>query len=135
MAIDYDGDPLIGASVERLLLQISEFVHVSGSFAFRMGPVENVDVATGLTGCVGVGAALKTLLGGKVSGDCKTISGLPVKTLQVGISGASVFLGYGMPEWDPATDDNGVLDLHEIKQVYDPELAEDGGARWHVQRR
>ena len=46
--IDFDGTPLIGVSADRVLLQISDFVHVSGSFAFRLGPVLQVDVATGL---------------------------------------------------------------------------------------
>src|SRR4030095_16223977 len=47
--LDFDGTPLIGVSADKLLLQISHFVHISGAFSFRLGPVLQVDIATGLT--------------------------------------------------------------------------------------
>ena len=46
--LDFEGTPLIGVSADKVLLQISDAVLVTGSFSFRVGPVRLVDVATGL---------------------------------------------------------------------------------------
>src|SRR5207253_1655154 len=63
--IDFEGDPLVGFSADKTLLRISDAVHVSGSFAFRAGPIEHVDVATGIDGTPswnpGLAAALATI--------------------------------------------------------------------------
>ena len=48
VVLDYRGTPLVGISAEHVVLDIGEFVHVSGAFSFRMGEVETVDVNTGL---------------------------------------------------------------------------------------
>ena len=48
VVLDYRGTPLVGIAAEHVVLDIGEFVHVSGAFSFRMGEVETVDVNTGL---------------------------------------------------------------------------------------
>jgi len=114
-AIDFDGNPRISAAADSVLLQLSEFVHLSGSFSIEKGPRQKVDVATGLPGNLAdilsiAGAALKDAVaaipiedgaGGTVdettdlhmSSDFSTIRNLNVTTLQIGTSDASAFVG------------------------------------------
>ena len=50
--LDFEGTPLIGVSADKVLLQISDAVLVTGAFSVRIGPVRLVDVATGLQSSV-----------------------------------------------------------------------------------
>ncbi len=94
--------PLIGASADNILLRISDFVYVTGSFSFNQGPVKKVDVKTGLTqiqalpviGALGVSATKPTDGSLKRTSDGSVIWNLPVQTLEFGIGGADVFVGY-----------------------------------------
>ena len=47
ISIDLDGNQRYGVSVGSATLKISEFVHVTGSFAFEKGPTYLVNIATG----------------------------------------------------------------------------------------
>ena len=93
--------PTIGASADRVLLRISDFVYVSGGFSFNKGPVQKVDVRTGLT------SALPTVFGSipesaddpgdeslAVSPDKAWIWNLPVETIELGLQNVDVFVGY-----------------------------------------
>ena len=101
VALTY-ASPVIGASADNVLLQISDFVYVSGGFNFNKGPINYVDVQTHLPTL-----EAQTLLaqlpvyatdpGGTTLG--RTSSGseiwnLPVSTIEVGFSNVNVFVGY-----------------------------------------
>ena len=122
VVLDYRGTPLVGVAAEHVVLDIGEFVHVSGAFSFRMGEVETVDVNTGLldptvppvqlAGLTHVVDTDDGLLGR--STDYSTIWNLRVSTIKVGAEGVSVFIGQNLAPFDIDTDDNGVLDLDEL---------------------
>jgi hypothetical protein len=46
--IDHEGELLIGASVGQAIMHLSEFVHLSGSLAFELGPTYMVTVDAGV---------------------------------------------------------------------------------------
>ena len=104
VVLDYRGTPLIAVSAEHVLLDIGEFVHVSGAFSFRIGEVETVDVNTGIVSDVPV----PTLIGltnvtdtddgtlGRTT-DFSMIWNLRVNTIKIGAEGVSVFIGTGWP--------------------------------------
>jgi len=121
--IDFDGNQRIGASAARVTLQLSQFVHVTGSFAFEKGPTERVTVSTGLPsdlagfssqilqaldvlpkeGTVGFGEL-------QIANDFSKIYNLEVGTLQIGVSNAHAFVGLGGPYWTDDADGDGQLD-------------------------
>ena len=95
--------PVVGASADRVLLRVSDFVYVSGGFSFNKGGVEYVDVQTGLINPVGnaVITGLKAYhtsadddgqLGAPSDGSM--IWNLPIRTLEAGLSDVDVFVGY-----------------------------------------
>ncbi|MGD8416616.1 MAG: calcium-binding protein, partial [Pseudomonadales bacterium] len=115
--IDYDGNQRIGAAADSVELVLGEFVHVIGSFSFEKGPTHKVDVATGLPAIVaGLASDLLTGITGipeegsvglgdlQISADFSTIRNLEVDSLQIGTSGAHIFLGVDGPYY---TDTNG----------------------------
>ncbi len=96
---DFDGKPVVGFSADRTLLRISDAVHISGSFSFRAGPVEYVDIVTGLTAAPTFNPALASALalipasaddpGGQTLGrssDYSILYNVPVRTIQFGAS-------------------------------------------------
>ena len=119
--LDYDGSRRIGAAADEVLLQMADFVHVSGSFSFQQGPATRVDVATKLPSALAdilsvAGAAFKNVVenapiedgvGGSVdestdlhfTSDFSTIRNLHVTTLQIGASNVSAFVGVDGPYW------------------------------------
>jgi hypothetical protein len=129
--LDFVGTPLIGVSADKVLMQISDFIHISGSFAFKLGPVEEVDVRTGISSAVQAlvtepGLATITSVddteAGASSGLARTsdysmLWNLRVNTIQVGASGVSVFVGYapGLTSWDLAADADGILSKSELE--------------------
>ena len=109
--LDFEGTPLIGVSADKVLLQISDFIHVTGSFAFRLGPVapgrrrhrpERDCTAASVPLLATITNVTDTDDGtfGR-STDFRTLWNLPVNTIQVGASGVSVFVGYasGLSGW------------------------------------
>ena len=122
VVLDYRGTPLVGVSAEHVVLDIGEFVHLSGAFSFRMGEVETVDVNTGvldplvpppsLVGLTNVTDTDDGTLGRTT--DYSTIWNLRVSTIKVGAEGVSLFIGHNLAPFDIDTDDNGVLDLDEL---------------------
>ncbi|KKK58949.1 hypothetical protein LCGC14_3039280, partial [marine sediment metagenome] len=102
--IDFDGNQRIGFSSELLTLQLSQFVHLTGGFAFEMGPVLPVNVATGLPSA-GLDA-LETLGNSIISGLGTTlknkgtlIENVEVATFQIGASNVHAFIGLNGPYW------------------------------------
>ncbi|HEX7167002.1 MAG TPA: Calx-beta domain-containing protein [Acidimicrobiales bacterium] len=140
--LDFEGTQLIALSADRMLLQVSDFVHVSGGFKLVIGPVRYVDIATGLRTATGPlvtplvavplanadGADPDTLEddpGGTTlarTGDFSILYNVPVRTMQLGVDGASVFIGYapGLTGWSLENDGDGVLSLAEL-QAFDPD--------------
>ncbi len=103
----FEGTPLIGVSADKVLLQISDAVLVTGSFSIRIGPVRMVDVATGLQSAVplvGPLAPLNLIPTEDLVADPETdlwraddysmIHNLRVNTLEFGASAVTVFLGW-----------------------------------------
>ena len=101
VGLDFSGG-IIGASADNVLLQIGDFVYVSGSFAFSEGGEQWVDVASGLTGALGAAEFVglneyDSDPGGQTLGydsGSGMIWNLPVDTINIGIGNASVFVGY-----------------------------------------
>ena len=129
---DFAGTPVIGFSADRTLLTISDAVHISGSFSFRAGPVEYVDIATGLTSAPSFNPTLASALqlipssvgdpGGQTLGrssDYSMLYNVPVRTIQIGASGVSVFLGWapGISGWDFVNDADGILSRSEFNAL------------------
>ena len=101
--------PVVGASADRVLLRVSDFVYVSGSFSFNKGPVREVDVRTNLNqtqalpvlGALMAAGASETDPGAgtiAAKGDGSMIWNLPVQTIDLGLSEVDVFVGYTDPE-------------------------------------
>ena len=98
--------PLIGASADKVLLRIADFVYVSGGFSFNKGPVHEVDVLTHLTQAQAAGVLGSLMLPPNATGedpgagttaataDGSIIWNLPVQTIEVGLTGVDVFVGY-----------------------------------------
>jgi Ca2+-binding EF-hand superfamily protein len=130
--LDYDGSQRMAASADSVLLQLSRFVYVIGSFSFQMGPSETVDVATGLPANLGdvAGSLLDAILDGipvegtiglgdgelQITTDLSTIRNLPVETLQMGLSGAHVFVGLNGPYKSDTDGDGSVADETQINK-------------------
>ncbi len=121
----YYNDPVVGASADRVLLRISDFVYVSGGFSFNKGGVEHVDVRTNLnsTQSNSVLGPLKgtnpentgTTLGAAADGSM--IFNLPVQTIEVGLSNVDVFVGYTDPDsnvLETAAKDTGELTKDDL---------------------
>ena len=96
--------PLIGASADNVTLRVSDFVYVTGGFSFNKGPVQGVDVHSGLSPPASLSPALWGALPRSdtdpvdgslaVSTDGSMIWNLPVQTIEIGLSGVDVFVGY-----------------------------------------
>lgn len=97
--------PVIGVSADNALLRISDFVYVSGGFSFNKGPIHKVDVRTGLDSLtlvqkIALFGDIKESATDPVDGSlARTAAGdmiwnLPVETLDFGLSGVDVFVGY-----------------------------------------
>jgi hypothetical protein len=48
--LDFVGEPLIGGSVEQVLINICDYVFIAGSFSFEQGPIRTVELKGGLLG-------------------------------------------------------------------------------------
>ncbi len=103
--IDF-ASPVVGVSADYARLTISDFVHVSGGFAFRAGGLEEVDVdVRGLTGLT-------------------QLRDVEVKTTTFGISNGSVFVGYAPGGIDLGEDDEETAEREDLLLTED-ELGED----------
>src|SRR5439155_1474432 len=107
------GDPVVldfiaavvGASANNVLFRVSDFVWISGGFSFDKGKEELVTVNTGLSGLSS--AELTSLFGSIAVADSAPVDGslarnadgskifnFPVATIQFGMHGVDVFVGY-----------------------------------------
>ena len=101
VTLDYT-DEEIGVSSDQVVLEISQYVYVSGGFNFDKGPGQLVDVNTGLNSITGIPAigGLSVSATAPTDGsmartsDYKTIWNLPVSTIQIGLHDVYVFAGY-----------------------------------------
>ncbi len=104
--IDFRGQ-LIGLSASLVTLSISDFVYIRGGFSFEKGGNTYLDVRTsGLTSGTGLGTALNGLANPdgfdedpegnqtRATKNGSTIWDVPVLTTTIGISNASMFVGY-----------------------------------------
>ncbi len=103
--IDFDGNQRIGFSSDRLTLRLSQFVYITGSFAFEKGPVLSVDVATGLPASLlaTAEATLNSLVGNSFGTTLRSaatvLPNVEVATFQVGAANVNAFIGDGGPYW------------------------------------
>ena len=107
VVLDYGPSQLIGASVEDFRLAIGSFVLASGSLSFEKGPLEQVDIATGIPANLRnllqplVTAALNATNEAGVpipltpTGDLSHFQDVEVQSMQFGMGGVDVFVGYG----------------------------------------
>ncbi|HZI51450.1 MAG TPA: hypothetical protein VFE29_06480, partial [Terriglobia bacterium] len=106
--IDFDGNQRIGFSSERITLRLSDFVHVTGGFAFEKGPEVDADIAAGLPAALLpiIEAELNLLEPGAgtefVTNFGTVIQDVELETFQVGASNVHAFVGINGPYW---TDD------------------------------
>src|SRR5260221_5042313 len=97
--LDFAGE-LIRASVEHATLQISDFVFITGSFAFEKGPIATVHVTGGATSAATT-AFLKAL---KLDLPPRAIPALGASTTElsfmtIGASNVHAFIGMNGPYW------------------------------------
>ena len=107
--LDFE-DPIFGISATRVVLAISDYVYISGGFAFEKGARHHVNLDTGSLGS-GLGSAGATLataingVGGAEASDpedgsvgatanATTIWNVPISTTTFGIANGSIFVGY-----------------------------------------
>lgn len=102
--LDFNNGELISASVNNATLTLSEFVHVSGSFAFEKGTVETVNVTGGLV--TGAAQGLLDDLNIDIPSDLPldiipatgaTTADLAFMT--IGAANVHAFVGLGGPYW------------------------------------
>ncbi|GAA1929006.1 hypothetical protein [Nocardioides marmoribigeumensis] len=124
-------DPILGISATRVTIAISDFVFISGGFAFEKGGRVDADIRTSGLGLGGstfaaqvnggpVGSATDPTNGStKATTNGSTIWNVPVVTTLIGVSGASIFVGYNPNE--PGTEgtsfntgDDSILDEDEL---------------------
>ena len=131
--IDFRGQ-LIGLSASLVTLSISDFVYIRGGFSFEKGGNTYLDVRTsGLTS----GSGLATSLNGvgnpggfdedpegnqtRATQNASTIWDVPMLTTMIGISNASIFVGYnpnqpGTEGTSFNTGDDGLLDEDDLSE-------------------
>jgi len=113
--INYDANFRIGGSIGHAQLAIDQFVHITGSLAFEMGPGETVSVDTGLPALGFIEPLLEDLLNPLASqfglnfpDGVQTIEGLAVDSLQFGAADLHAFVGLGGPYWTDLDADGSV---------------------------
>jgi len=118
--IDFGGGLLIRAIVGNATIQISEFVFITGSFAFEMGGVATVQVADSL-----LPISQLEELAGVIGLDLSFLDNIPVnipalgadtaemRFMTIGAANVHAFVGMKGPDWIDANLD-GVVDQNEI---------------------
>ena len=102
----YFGGRKIGFSSERITVQLSQFVYITGSFAFEKGPAASVHIATGLPSDALdileslLNAATGTNLGTQIKNYGTVIEDVHVSTFQIGASNVHAFVGLNGPYWE-----------------------------------
>ena len=102
-------DPILGISATRVTIVISDFVFIQGGFAFEKGGRVDADIRTSGMGIAGTAyaalvnkgsrpSATDPTSGTKATANGSTIWNVPVVTTLIGISGASIFVGYNPNE-------------------------------------
>jgi Ca2+-binding RTX toxin-like protein/Ca2+-binding EF-hand superfamily protein len=110
--LDYDGNQRIGASAERVTIQLSQFVYVTGSVAFEKGPFHDVSVTGGLLSSLGSGAGayLQSLgLPSDLVNSYPVLGGQTVSLgfMTIGASNVHAFVGMKGPYWVEDLDGDG----------------------------
>ncbi|OSM07269.1 hypothetical protein [Magnetofaba australis] len=99
VVIDYGDDEFIGVYVEKGTLKVSDFLYVTGAFAFEQGKSASVNVSYDLGG-----------IGG-------TSDGVEVDLINVGVSNAYGFIGYtGGRDYLTVDDPGDTLDDGEVNE-------------------
>ena len=130
--VDFE-DPIVGISATRVTIAISDFVFITGGFAFEKGGRINADIRTSGLGVAG--PVLGNLVNGAPAGPAtdpggdspsatttgSTLWNVPVVTTLIGVSHASVFIGYNpnLPDTEGTsfdTGDDGILDEDDLSR-------------------
>ena len=86
VVLDYDGNQRIGVALDNVTIDIADFIHLEGSFAFEKGPTHTVTIGTGFPANLAPLASLidpviESILGAggmTISDDKSAISGIEV---------------------------------------------------------
>jgi PKD repeat protein/Ca2+-binding EF-hand superfamily protein len=111
--IDFNGSKRIGVSADSVMLQISQFVHIVGSFSFEKGPSVLADISTNLpsdllTFIDALGDVISPELGATLLSLGSTITDVKMSTLQIGASNVHAFIGLNGP-YAEDTDHDGTI--------------------------
>ena len=118
--IDFAGGLLIRAIVGNATIQISEFVYITGSFAFEMGGVATVQVADSL-----LPVSKLEELAGVIGLDLGFLDDIPgnipalgadtaeMRFMTIGAADVHAFIGMKGPYWNDINE-NGVIDVGEV---------------------
>jgi len=114
VSIDFGGKK-VGFSSERITVQLSQFVHITGSFAFEKGPATSVDIATGLPtdateALALLGSMIDPDIGDALADALGVIEDVQVSTFQIGASNVHAFVGLNGPYWEDDLDGDGNID-------------------------
>ena len=103
------GDNRIGVSISDVTMRLFDFIHFHGNFSFELGGIHDLTFNTGvggdmgnLLGAIGLSDVVNTLtgiLGAEVASDFSTISGLEYRSMTIGGSDISGFVGLGTPDF------------------------------------
>ena len=122
--VDYEGELLIGASVGQAIMQLSEFVHLSGSMAFELGPTYMVTVDAGIPSeiknlineALGADSTIQDLLDAiGIDLEAGTIEH-EVVSFTMGGSNINAFVGMDGPYWTDL-DGDGSISWVTVEQV------------------
>ena len=101
--LDFDGNQRLGALVEKVTIQLSQFVHITGSVAFEKGPVRTVALADGaFTGTIDeLTDAFFTAFGVPTDTPIPILGQTEkeVAFMTIGASNVNAFVGLDGPYW------------------------------------
>ncbi|MDA1274964.1 MAG: calcium-binding protein [Verrucomicrobia bacterium] len=118
--IDFDGTRRIGVEIGQARIDILDFIHLSGSFAFELGPTHIVQVATGIPADLGAIADpvvdsvndVAEVAGLTIGPDFSYIQGLEVSSMTIGASGVNAFIGLGDFDFSRPADEQDVTGFY-----------------------
>ena len=95
ITLDMDGNERIGVSVGEATLLLADFIYLTGSLAFEMGPTYTIDINTGVSANLVDTLGLPSIL-----------PGVQVSTITLGGSHLKAFVGLDAKEYFTKPDDN-----------------------------
>ncbi|MCC5833759.1 MAG: hypothetical protein JJU20_03415, partial [Opitutales bacterium] len=117
--LDYGPDSFIAVELEQGYIALADFIHFRGSFSFQYGGIHALTFNTGMGSNFGnllgslsrndVINTLSGLLGANIAGDFSTISGLEFRSMTIGGSDISGFVGLGTPDFDAPLDSQDLI--------------------------